>query len=122
MQFDYFRVITSADSIDIEDIGNCCIRAFNDAGAEFILIIESSLGQCRIFNYGPIMVDIDTLPKNVGCFYQRMAFNQPKVAKIIRDFLNNSKYNITQVELIDKEEALKDCRSIIEYMKQNILF
>lgn len=67
MNFPYLRVSTTMDSLEVEDIGNCSIRAFNDEGEEYILIIDTNVGITRIFTYGPIVPDLDLLPKQVNC-------------------------------------------------------
>lgn len=123
MDFEYLRVTQSMDVLQIEDIGNCAIKAFNDMGEEYILVISTQLGTTRIFNYGPINPDLDLLPKNVNCSFKRIQFSEFKIQKTIRDFLNNPYANITQAQCVDeKDEVLNDCRSIIEYMKQDILY
>ena len=80
------------------------------------------MGVSRFFIYGPIIPDINALPSEVNCYYFKKEYKNTKVNNAIRDFLNNPKFGITQAEVVDREEALKSCRSIVEYMKQFSLF
>ena len=108
--------------MEIEDPGNCAIRAFNDLGLEYIFISQTLLGFTRILTYGPLCVDLNELPTNVNCNYSRKEYNASKVQKAIREFLNQPGAHITQAEEVTVDEALNDCKSLIEYMKQTTLF
>lgn len=91
-------------------------------GTEYYLIIDTQMGISRFYVYGPSAPDMNTLPSDTTCSYIRKEYKNTKVNNAIREFLNNPKFGITQAEVIDREEALKNCRSIIEYMKQFNLF
>lgn len=118
MRFSYFKTVQVNDELEVEDIGNCAIRAFNDRGFEWILITKTDLGKTIIFNYGPVLVDMDSFPQNVGCSYQTIDFSQKALNKTIDMFLNGPNKSITQAEEVTVEEALEDCRSIVEHMKE----
>lgn len=118
MNFEYFTTKVINADLEVEDIGSCAIKAFNDEGKEFILIIETQLGTCRVFTYGPAVPDFDLAPDMVNLSFQRVEFKQNILCKIIRGFLNNPSYKITQAMECTKEEALQDCKDMIEYMKQ----
>ena len=42
--FNYFYTTTAEDCLDVEDIGNVCLQASNDAGQNWILLIKTKLG------------------------------------------------------------------------------
>lgn len=118
MNFEY-RITRQVEAdIDIDNIGDCCLKAFNDEGMEYILIIETQMGVCRIFNYGPIQPDFDLLPKSTSISFQRIDFRQGALIKIIEGFLNNPYAKITQAMECSKEEALEECKDLIQYMNQ----
>ena len=119
MEFEYFKQTVVNGNLDVDDIGNCAILATNDEGAQYVLVIDTSLGITRVFNYGPIIPDLDMLPKSVMCSFKRIQFSHTKIVKIIDEFLNNSFAHITTAIVVDKAEALETCRSIIDYMKQD---
>lgn len=118
MNFEYFITRQVGADIDIENIGDCCIKAFNDEGLEYILIIETQMGICRVLTCGPIQVDFDLLPKSTSISFQRVEFRQGTLIKIIEGFLNNPYAKITQAIECTKEEALADCKDLIAYMNQ----
>lgn len=118
MNIEYFKQLQAMDSIEIEDIGNCSIEACNDSGAFWYLIIKTNYGMSEILEYGPIVPDINELPNSVICDYSKIEFMEGKLKKIIDMFLNNGKRQITQAREISKEEALNNCKSLIEYMEK----
>ena len=121
MRIDYFIQRTAIDSIEIEDIGKCVIEACNDKGAFYYLIIRTVDGFSNILEYGPIVPDIKTLPNSVICDYTKMEFTEGKIGKIVEKFLNDSRRQITQAREVDIEEALGNCRSLLEYIRRDDL-
>ena len=117
MEFEYFYTKSVNGFIDIDDIGNCAIEAFDDLGQVYYLVIRTSYGSTRIMDYGPIIADCDTLPKSTHCTYKRIEYTDAKIKKAIDNFLNNPYASITQAREIDIDEALNNCKSIINYMK-----
>lgn len=116
MKFQYFQTVTLNADIEIEDIGNCAIKAFTDLGNEYILIIDTLLGWSRIFQYGPI-VQGEQWPLAVNEAYFKIEFNERRIKQTIEKFLNM--VGITQAFEVTKTEALEDCKSIIEFMRQS---
>lgn len=116
MQFEYMcRVVVDA-TLEIDDIGNCCIQAFNDAGEEFYLIVKTQLGWTEVLEYGPIIRDMKELPKSSLCAYKRFEFKADKISKIIDKFLNDGYKRITQAMLADKDEVKQYMRNLVDYI------
>lgn len=122
MDFEYLATNTFTGLLEIEDIGNCAITAFNDIGWESILIVDTQLGKSRVFQMGPIAVDLERLPDTVSCTLTQLDFSQKKISSIINTFLNNNRTNryITQALEVSKEKALEDCRNLVDYMSKPI--
>lgn len=117
--FPYFKEIVNNGELEINDIGNCCIKAFTDDGYYSLLIIKTIMGESTIFTYGPLLTDFEELPKNISCSINRIEYNPKKISIIIDKFLNNR--GITQaMEIEEPLLALKDCRSLISYMENMI--
>lgn len=117
MNFNYFIEQIVHAQLSVEDIGNCAIEGNNDLGESFYLIVETTLGSTRIFEFGPIMQDIKMLPKSVKCTFDRIIYSEPKIGKRIEQFLNNRCSGITSAMIVDKDYALSQCRDIAAYMK-----
>ena len=115
--FEYFFTRTAIGELEVEDLGNCTIEAGDDSGQLYFLKIDSNLGFCRIFEYGPCTPDFQELPKSVICTFDREEFNEIKLSQRIQKFLNAPKRNITQARLIEEDEMFDSIKDIIEYMK-----
>lgn len=115
--FEYYYTKSAMGEITVDDVGDCAIEACNDDGLVWYLIIDTSLGNSRIFEYGPIMIDLEELPKSVTCKFDRIEFDERKINKRITEFLNSPYKNITQATVVPKEIALDSCIDIIDYMR-----
>lgn len=115
--FDYFYTRTAMDTLNVENVGNCCIECANDDGLFYYLIINTSLGLTDIFTYGPIIPDINELPKNVSCTYKSIEYNEKKLEAIISDFINDGYKKVTQAREIQIVDALNSCQDIVSYLK-----
>lgn len=122
LNFEYFYSRSATGDLEVEDIGNCSIEANDDIGNFYYLLIETNMGFTKIFEYGPIQPDFDVLPKTVNCTFNRIEYNEKKIQKQIYSFLNTPIRNITQAQLIEKEELLSNCKDIIEYMRDSTNF
>ena len=126
MNFEYFTITTVMSDIEIESIGNCYIEAFNDFGRKHILWIKTnSDGFTKILETDWVQdvhpLTLDGRPVSIVMKMTVMGYSDSKVSKVIRSFLNNPSYNITQA--FDKsseyteEEKLEKLYNYIEYMK-----
>lgn len=122
--FDYLPTIEKIGNIDIEDIGNCIIKANNDSGALYYLWIKSDFGEVRVFQLGPY-ISLDDgdnsryFIKSFGFDFKRTTYAEGKLIKYIDTFLNNPSYQITQAILIEEDqlkEELKDF-DILNFMR-----
>lgn len=104
--YEYMHVTTAMDSIEIEDIGNCNITAFNDEGDVWLLSIKTKLGFSEIIETGPF--DTGKTPNFNYFLYRRNSFEykENKLDKIIEKFINSPNKFITQVLLIDNDEVI----------------
>ena len=115
----YFIKTDAQAELIIEDIGNFAIKAFNDRGCEFIIILETKLGNTRLFTFGPIIPDLELLPQACGCNIRKFAFNAKRIMKELGSILNSPYNRITQAFEVTKEEALGDCRNLVQIMNED---
>lgn len=119
MEFKYKPIKEFEDSIDIADIGQCSLEAVNSLGMCSYLIIRTLLGESTIFEYGPIVPDVERLPNEVTCKITKIDFDENKLKKIIQMFIaDRGKIKIEQVSELSMEEALNQCRDLIQHMRQ----
>lgn len=116
MNFEYLAKIQKESSIDIEDIGNCALDVFNDLGFEWVLLIDTKMGNTQIVEFGPTLADIEYPPAKVDYTYDRINFNEGKIIARISKFLNDGHRNVTQAFEIPQEEASKKMKNLVEYV------
>lgn len=120
MEFEYFYETTINASIDIDNINNCAISAFNDFGDEYIIVFKTNLGQTRMFEFGPIYPEAkESVREAFEIIYIKFDTDDKKIKKYINNFLNNSRRYITQALEISIEDALKMFPDILEVMKDD---
>ena len=117
--FEYFFTRTAVGELEVPDVGNCVIEAGDDIGQLYYLKIDTNLGWCRIFEYGPCTPDFQELPKSVICHFDREEYNEMKLNNRIKMFLNAPKRNITQARIVTDDELFDTVVDIIEYMKNS---
>lgn len=72
------------NEIDIESVGNVCIEAINENdGLFYYLLIKTSLGTSSIFEYGPVVPDIDKLYDIYNISFIRQSYNEKKLLLFI---------------------------------------
>ena len=109
--FEYMHITTAMDSIEIEDIGSCCLHAFNDGGYEFWFLSKTDLGITKLFSFGPILVDtIDCSDLEIKI--HTINYDEKKIIKYIEKWLSDSKRMITQVFESSNEECLSRFREL----------
>ena len=117
--FEYCYTTQAIGDVLVEDIGNCCLKAFNDLGEEYYLITRTREGITAIFQFGPTVPNMEIPLKSVSLTFKRINYTESTINKIIDKFLNNPYANITQVLVVtDYNEILDSCIDIVDYLKQ----
>lgn len=114
MIFDYMRTVQALDTIDIPDIGNTCINAFNDFGLEWYLIIDTYQGWTKIKEFGPLLADLDHIATYFDYTMYQHEYSEKKISKVIEKFINNNKRMITQVFEVPKEQAENRLEAVLK--------
>ena len=79
-KFEFDNQYVPQNFIEIENIGNVCIEAINETdGLFYYLLIKTSLGTTSIFEYGPVIPDIDKLFDNYNVSFNREPYNEKKL-------------------------------------------
>lgn len=110
MTFDYLRTVTSLDYIEIPDIGNVCLCAYNDDGQEWYILISTKEGWTEIKEFGPLFNNHTVTYFNYNKFARE--YSDKKNSKVINDFINNTRREITQVLEIEEDEFIEKFNSI----------
>ncbi len=105
--FDYFYTTKINAQLCVNNIGNCVIKANDDFGNDYFLLIKTKLGSTYIVEYGPYNPDLK--PNHVSYLFDKFDYNEYKIEKRIEKFLTSSNRSITQAEEVNEED-------IIEYL------
>ena len=104
MTFEYLQRVVVDSQLEVENLGECCIRGRNDFAEEFYLIIHSEMGMVSVYDYGIATPDLDELPDNVTIKFSRFQYNSHKLETLIDKFLNDGKKFITQAEVVSLDD------------------
>ncbi len=104
-----------AGELDIEDPGNCCIKAYGKEWSIYYLVIKTIRGVSHFFEYGPIYEDSDKFNDKTGfcAAYYSMNFKERAIQKAIYQFLNAKGRFIEEAEVDDTANAFDDFPDVI---------
>lgn len=115
--FKFNNQLTPQNTIDIENVGNCCIQGIDeDSMFYYYLKIVTQMGNTEIFSYGPIIPDIDELPDIYSFTYQKMKYNDKRMIVFINKWLNDKFKHITTAEEIGESLFEKDIVDFRKYL------
>ena len=104
MEIEYLRVSQSMAMVDIPEIGDFGMEAYNDNNEYYYMFVKTIL----VISQG-----FETLVTHTN-------FNEKKLFKIVSTFLNDWKKQITGVNLMDADEVIPYFKDIRE-MLRNVL-
>lgn len=116
--FEYCYVEQAQDTLDVECIGNTCIKMFNDLGYYWYICIETNLGFTKVLQHGPYLDE--HVDDSFQIIYNKMSYDEKKLCNLIDKDLSNRKRDITQAFIVDpsdSDDALK--RTYQEYEQRN---
>ena len=119
MIFEFKPEMCYMEQLDVEDIGNVCIRATSEHELEYYIITKTILGKTFILKFGPILPDLQALWSGVSVNFNKIDYKEGKIIKEISTMLNNSnpKDKIAKAEVITEYEAFSIFPDIIELYK-----
>lgn len=117
MEFEFNHQLIPQNLIDIDEIGQFGLEAWNDLGYYYYLIVRTMLGTSVIATCGPVFPDLSILPSGYTSSMIKMPFKEDKIAKTISLFLNDKHKCITQAKILSFEEAIKQFRDISPYLQ-----
>lgn len=120
MEFMYDGITQYNASIDVPNIHQVCLKATDNVGFDYYLIIRTLLGECSTLEYGPLVDGDSVLPDATSIRFERFECEDFKLKKKISSFLapkNKGKNKIVDVVEIGFEEALSEGVDLLNYMK-----
>jgi hypothetical protein len=121
MLFDYQATKTFANTLQVDDIGNCAIRClgrYKDGKVyfpgEFYLITRTIMGRTYLAKYGPMVPDIPYMPNTFDASFKIFAYKEATICREIQLFLNDTTHDITEAEEITDIEVFENFPSLEE--------
>ena len=118
MDIEYDIKTTAQGILEIDDLGNVAIKAIDNTGGIYYLIIKTLRGLSYILEYGPV-AEGNELYQDISCKVINTQYNSKKLYKLIYSFLSYT-HKITEALIVDINEALNNCVDIVELYKYNI--
>lgn len=112
--YNYLPTTAYGDSINIENIGECCLECCNDIGEVYYLWVTTSLGMTKILQYGPYYDGI--APQNCLYYYQQFQYNEQKIDRAISKFIGDQKKAISQIQQVEPTDILDKIVDLKEFM------
>ena len=113
--FDYGYVPADPlDQLEVSDIGNCVISANNDVGEFWYLIVLTKYGITRIYESGPW--GDGYFPLEYKVTFKQIDYDERKIIKSIKYFLNNPQRNITQAMNVEYQDIVDKLIDPLEYL------
>lgn len=113
--FDYAMITTATENIEIDDPANCCLLSEDQIKQNYLLVISTTLGITTMINYGPFIIDFDTLGDKVDYTLRRSQYDNRKICRCIENFLNYSGA-VVKVEQITIDKAKEYIKNPIDYI------
>lgn len=107
------------NSIDLDSAGNVCIEAINEEdGLYYYLLIKTLLGITDIFEYGPVIPDIDKLFDNYKVAFTRQPYNETKLKYFLNKWLNDKSKKITAAYQVNEELFKENYKNILDTLNK----
>lgn len=98
---------TYAQTIEVEDIGNCAIRSTNAGFEDYYIVIQTVMGKTSILTFGPILADVSIIQEDFNLNFKKIDYKEKNINNEINKFINDTRKAIKQAEVISVEEALQ---------------
>ena len=105
-------------SLDVDNIGDCAIEAWNEEGMYYHIIIRTDCGMSTITTSGPVMPNVDLLPSGFKQDLYIMPYKEDKLMKTIANFLNDGSKKIKEAKTMEIEDAIAEFRDLKDYLER----
>lgn len=116
MDFEFNHQLTPQNVIEINEVGEFAVEAWNDQGYYWYLVVRTIMGTSIISICGPVFPDIKLLPSGFMMSLEKIPYKEEKLYKAINMFLNDRKKCITEARVIDVIDGISQFRELKEYL------
>ena len=118
MEFEFNHQLTPQNVLEVSEVGEFAIEAYNDLGYYWYLVVRTIMGTSIISTCGPVFPDIALLPSGFSMTLEKIPYKEEKLAKNISYFLNDRKKGLTQARVIDVQDGINQFRELKDYLKE----
>lgn len=118
MLIDYNEQSVFTKSIDIVDEGNFTVRATDDEGNEYYMIVKTVMGMTTMIKFGPTMPDAKLMMADFNLSCKKIKFSDKKIAAELNGMLNSPKACIIEAEEITEYEAYESVPDLQETLEE----
>ena len=98
---------TLTNSVYVEDVGNCALEAIDEQGTHHYFLTKTVMGRTFTLTFGPLVPDIEELPKSYSVTYTKKNYDDEGLAKTIQAWAAPKKgSNIVSIKQIPLEDAI----------------
>lgn len=83
MTFEFNQQLVPQNLIDVKEIGEFAIEAFNDEGYYYYLVVKTLIGTCTLLSCGPVLPDVPLLIDGFAVKLNKCDYKEDKIAKAI---------------------------------------
>ena len=116
MTYEYLYTMQATGFLDIENIGEVCIKVCNDFYQQKIMIVHTVEGRTKILEYGPVYVKDSIQNNEIKSYFREIDYNDRKIDNAIDKFINDPKFCTTQAFVIDIEDGLNIIKNLAEFL------
>lgn len=106
MEFEYDHQIVAQAMVNIDDIGDFGLEAYNDEGYYYYLFVKTVLGETYIATCNSVLPDTTIISDKFSIEITHFNYNNRKISKAIYNFLNDFRKGITGVTVMGSEEVI----------------
>lgn len=117
-EFRFNPTLDYAGTLEVGDPYDCAIEALDSEGMVSYLVTSTSMGETRIWRFGPFVPDSTALPDHASIAVDSMRSDAKQVAKAIAAFLNPKGAKVEEAREVSPWEALASCVDIVGKLKE----
>lgn len=117
MEFDYVATRNFEETLIVQSMGNCCIKAKNIKNELFYLRVKSIMGMVYILKILHVDPQLDYLLDKFEVSFKSFKYSEKAIKKEISLFLNSFDNGIVEACEVEEEEMFNDLPNIKEHYK-----
>lgn len=120
MTFEFNQQLMPQSLVEIGEIGQFGLEAWNDEGYYWYLVVSTQMGKTIMASCGPVIPDVDIMPSGFSMSYTEVDYKEDKLCKTINFYLNDKGKKLTNAQVIPIKEAISQFKDLQSYLDTHI--